>query len=152
MTHKKSLAVSALQRGTVIDHIPAKATFEVVKLLDLSQADTAVTIGNNLPSARLGLKGIIKVAQRIFSPEELGRIAIVAPTAVVNVIEDYEVVKKTPITLPDEITGLVKCTNPKCITCHEPMKTRFSVVLREPVVLRCRYCEHEYTGKGIELL
>lgn len=151
MTAKKELAVAALRRGTVIDHIPSGALFSAVRLLGLENMTGPMTIGCNLPSRRLGSKGIIKVADTVFDPETINRIAIIAPTAVVNVIEDYAVVSKQPVQLPDEVKGLVKCTNPKCVTCHEPMSTRFSVVSREPVVLRCRYCEHEYTGDGIVL-
>lgn len=149
---KKELAVAALKCGTVIDHIPSSALFHAVSLLGLDLCSSAVTIGNNLPSERLGKKGIIKVADTIFPAEVLGRIAIIAPSAVVNVIEDYEVKSKTPVSLPDHIVGLVKCTNPKCITNHEPIPSRFNVVNREPVTLRCRYCEHEYAGDAIELL
>lgn len=148
----KELAVAALKYGTVIDHIPSNALFKCVELLGLASCPKAVTIGNNLPSRHLGTKGIIKVADTVFAPEVINRIAIVAPTAVVNEIEDYEVVKKTRVELPDEVVGLVKCTNPKCVSCHEPMATRFNVVSREPVTLRCRYCEHEYAGDKIVLL
>jgi len=151
MTPKKELAVAALRYGTVIDHIPSSSLFKAVRLLGLEEFPSAVTVGNNLPSARLGKKGIIKVADTVFEPEVLNRIAIIAPSAVVNVIRDYEVVEKTPVTLPDEIRGLVRCTNPKCVSCHEPIVSRFTVVSREPVTLRCHYCEHEYSGNKIVL-
>ena len=151
MPAKKELAVAALRHGTVIDHIPASALFSAVHLLGLESMSQSVTVGNNLPSGRLGSKGIIKVADTTFDPDTLNRIAIIAPTAVVNVIEDYEVVSKQEVVLPEEVVDLVKCTNPKCVTCHEPMHSRFTVVSREPVILKCRYCEHEYTGNGITL-
>jgi len=151
MSAKKELAVAALRYGTVIDHIPVNSLFKAVHLLGLENFPTAVTVGNNLPSARIGKKGIIKVADTVFDPEVLGRIAIIAPSAVVNVIDEYEVVGKEPVVLPPHITGLVQCTNPKCVSCHEPIPSRFDVVSREPVVLRCHYCEHEYSGDKIVL-
>ena len=80
-TDKKELAVAALQNGTVIDHIPSGALFRAVRILGIEQLDTAVTIGNNLPSGRLGKKGIIKVADVEFPEDVLNRIAIIAPTA-----------------------------------------------------------------------
>ncbi len=147
----KELAVAALRRGTVIDHIPSHVLFKVVKLLGIEKLDKSVTIGNNLTSQRLGTKGIIKVADTFFPDEVINRIAILAPTAVVNIIEDYEVVKKEQVVVPDEIVDIVRCTNPKCISCNEPMKTRFTVVGRDPITLACRYCEHEFSGDGIEL-
>lgn len=149
---KKELAVAALRSGTVIDRIPADVLFKVVKLLGLHETDRAVTIGFNLPSASLGKKGIIKIADTRFSSSLLNRIAVIAPTAVINIIEDYEVVDKHQVCLPDEIVGIVRCPNAKCITRNEPMKSRFSVLSTEPTVLKCRYCEHEVEGGNIELL
>lgn len=150
---KKELAVAALKHGTVIDHIPSPAVFKAVKVLGLESTPHAVTVGMNLESARLGRKGIIKVADIEFDDNTLNRIALIAPTAVVNVIRDYEVVEKHPVTLPDTITGIVRCANPKCVTNNEPMKTKFDVVEREPnVIIRCRYCNHSVPGAEAKIL
>ena len=125
-TDKKELAVAALANGTVIDHIPAENLFKAVSLLHLDKCRTRMTIGNNLPS---GL------------PEAtINRIALIAPHARVNTIRDFEVVEKRQVELPDMIVGIVRCANPKCITNHEPMATRFDVVDRDNVTLRCCYC------------
>lgn len=145
-TTKKELAVAALRNGTVIDHIPPKALFKAVKILGIEGLDTQLTIGNNLQSHRYGAKGIIKVADTFFPEETLNRIALIAPTAVVNIIREYEVVEKRHVELPDEITGLVKCDNPKCITNNEPMATRFHVIDRDPVTIKCHYCLHTQTN------
>ncbi|MDE6301172.1 MAG: aspartate carbamoyltransferase regulatory subunit [Muribaculaceae bacterium] len=150
---KKELAVAALRRGTVIDHIPSSAVFKAVKILGLEDMPHAVTIGCNLASKKLGSKGIIKVSEHIFDKADLDRIALIAPTAVVNIIEDYNVVEKRPVSVPDTITGIVRCTNPKCITNNEPMATKFDVVAREPEIrIRCRYCNHTYTGSDAKIL
>lgn len=148
-TKNKELAVAALKNGTVIDHIPSNALFKAVSLLGIEKLDKSITIGNNLESKRYGTKGIIKVADTIFPEDTLNRIAIIAPSAVINTIKDYEVVSKEPVTLPDTIVGLVRCNNPKCITRNEPMKTRFEVIDRKNVVLKCHYCEHEVSGDSI---
>ena len=150
---KKELAVAALRHGTVIDHIPSSAVFQAVKILGLEQSPHAVTIGCNLASKKLGTKGIIKVADQVFDADTLNRIALIAPTAVVNTISDYEVVDKHPVALPEEIVGIVRCANPKCITNNEPMRTKFDVVEREPqVVIRCRYCNHTVKGSDAKIL
>ena len=141
---KTELAVAALRNGTVIDHIPSEAVFAVVKILGLESATTAVTIGCRLQSAKLGTKGIIKVADVEYDADTLNRIALIAPNAVLNIIRDYEVVEKRPVRLPDVVEGIVRCDNPKCITNHEPMRTRFDVVERDPVVIR--YCNHSVCG------
>lgn len=151
-TPKTELAVAALRHGTVIDHIPSEALFDAVKILGLENSPHAVTIGYNLPSVKLGTKGIIKVADIEFDAATLNRIALIAPTAVVNVIRDYQVVEKHPVSLPDVVEGIVRCANPKCITNHEPMVTRFDVVRRSPVLIRCRYCNHSVDGKAAKIL
>ena len=142
MEKKKELAVAALKNGTVIDHIPSEQLFRAVKILGIEKLDTHVTIGNNLYSHRLGKKGIIKVADVFFPEAVLNRIALIAPTANINIIHDYVVTEKHPVELPDHIVGIVKCGNPKCITNNEPMKTRFEVVDRQDVTIRCHYCGH----------
>lgn len=142
MEKKKELAVAALKNGTVIDHIPSEQLFRAVKILGIEKLDTHVTIGNNLDSHRLGKKGIIKVADVFFPEAVLNRIALIAPTANINIIHDYVVTEKHPVELPEHIVGIVKCGNPKCITNNEPMKTRFEVVDRKDVTIRCHYCGH----------
>lgn len=137
---KQELAVAALRNGTVIDRIPSVSLFKAVKILGIENLGGAVTIGNNLDSKKLGKKGIIKVADVFFPEATLNRIALIAPSAVVNIIRDYEVVEKFPVTLPDTIVGIVKCGNPKCITNNEPMRTRFHVIDRENVTISCHYC------------
>lgn len=148
---KKELAVAALRNGTVIDHIPADALFKVVRILGLENTSNLVTIGNNLPGSRMGTKGIIKIADVVYKQDVINRIAVIAPTAVINIIEDYDVVSKSQVSLPDEVIDIVRCNNPKCITCNEPMKTRFEIVSAHPVVLKCRYCEHEVSGEAITI-
>lgn len=150
--NKTELAVAALCNGTVIDRIPSNSLFKAVELLGIADMANAVTIGNNLDSAKLGKKGIIKVADVEFDQAVLSRIALLAPNAVVNTIRDFSVVDKHEVVLPDEIVGIVRCGNPKCISNHEPMPTRFAVISREPVEIRCQYCNHSVAGDKAQLL
>ncbi|MCH5221877.1 MAG: aspartate carbamoyltransferase regulatory subunit [Muribaculaceae bacterium] len=151
-SNKKELAVAALRNGTVVDHIPSHALFRAVKILGIENMGTSVTIGNNLSSKRIGSKGIIKVAEVEFAEDVLNRIAIIAPSAMVNIIRDYEVAEKRCVTLPDTLVGIVKCGNPKCISNNEPMPTRFNVVDRDKVTLRCHYCNHSFDGTEAEII
>lgn len=139
---KKEMAVAALKAGTVIDRVPCDVLFKAVKILGIEKMTSNVTIGNNLSSKCLGKKGIIKVADVEFPEDVLNRIALIAPKAKINIIRDYEVAEKHCVSLPDEIVGIVKCNNPKCITNNEPMRTRFAVVDRDDVTIRCHYCGH----------
>lgn len=147
----KELAVAALKNGTVIDHIPADSLFQVVKLLGVENLESSVTIGYNLDSKKLGKKGIIKIADVFYPEETVNRLAIIAPNANVNEIHNYQVVKKFTVALPDEIVGIVKCNNPKCITNNEPMKTKFHVVDRKNGIICCHYCERTVNKKEVEL-
>ncbi len=149
---KKELQVAALENGTVIDHIPSEKLFTVVSLLGLKQMSNNITIGFNLESKKLGKKGIIKIADKFFTDDEINRIAVVAPNVKLNIIRNYEVVEKRELTLPDELRGIVKCANPKCITNNEPMATRFHVIDKEKCIIKCHYCEKEQERKDITLL
>lgn len=150
--YEKELQVKALKNGTVIDHIPSDKLFKVVSLLQLDSVKNQITIGNNLNSKLMDRKGIIKISDRYYKDEEISRIALIAPTAKINIIRDFEVVEKKILVLPDSFTGIVKCPNPKCITNNEPMKTKFEVLSKDPIVLRCPYCEREILQEDIQLL
>jgi len=141
MEAKKELKVNAIKNGTVIDHIPSQNLFKVINILGLNNIDQQLTFGFNLESQKFGKKAIIKVAEIFFKDEDLNKISLVAPDAKLNIIRDYEVVEKRVVMIPDEITGIAKCMNPKCISNNEEMTTRFDVVQKRPVALKCRYCE-----------
>ena len=135
---KKQLMVAAIENGTVIDHIPAQKLFAVVNLLHLDRMTSAVTIGYNLPSEGMGTKSIIKMADKFFTDEELDQLAVICPDLTLCIIRDYEIVEKRTVTLPQELRGIVKCTNPKCITNNEPMLTHFHTDANQH--LKCHYC------------
>ena len=133
---KQELQVAALENGTVIDHIPSENLFTVVSLLGLEHMNNNITIGFNLKSGKLGTKGIIKIADKFFCDDEINRIAV----------------EKREVSLPEELRGIVKCANPKCITNNEPMATLFHVVDKENCVIRCHYCEKEQNRNEIEII
>ena len=140
---KNEIMVTAIENGTVIDHIPAEKTYEVLQLLHLNELTTPVTVGCNLRSKKIGRKGIIKVADKFFTDEEISRLSVLAPNVVLNIIKDYEVVEKKTVTTPDLLRGIVKCNNPKCITNNEPMNTLFSVTDAEKGTILFHYCNKE---------
>ena len=146
---KRELQVAALENGTAIDHIPPSQLFKVAKLLGLENMDNTITIGNNFQSKKMGCKGVIKISNKFFEEDEINRIALIAPKVILNIIRDYEVVEKKTVTLPDELVGLVKCNNPKCITYNEPMPSRFEVIDKEKGTIKCRYCERKINKEDI---
>ncbi|MBO4774851.1 MAG: aspartate carbamoyltransferase regulatory subunit [Bacteroidales bacterium] len=138
---KKELVVSAIENGTVIDHIPSDKLFQVIRILHLESCTDQVLFGNNLESQKLGKKAIIKIQNKFFETDEINKIAIVCPTATLTIIQDYEVVEKRVPTLPYEFEGIVKCYNPKCITNHEQVTPKFRVLDSQEIKLQCHYCQ-----------
>jgi aspartate carbamoyltransferase regulatory subunit len=138
----KELRVSKIKDGTVIDHIRGGFALDVVKILGITGKERRImTIAINVPSKQFGSKDIIKIEGKAFSPQEVNRIALVAPHASINIVRDYLVVKKLEVKLPAEIEGIIKCTNPCCITnSNEPVASRFFVKNEEPLLLKCHYC------------
>ena len=105
------MLVAAIENGTVIDHIPSEKTYQVAQLLGLQNLETPVTIGYNLLSKKLGKKGIIKIADKFFTDEEISRLSVVAPNIVLNIIHDYEVVERMLWPYGKKLMSLLKETH-----------------------------------------
>ena len=90
MEKRKELIVSAIENGTVIDHIPADKVFQVVKILGLDKVTNPVYFGTNVESKKYGTKGFVKIADKYFEPEDVNKIALVAPTASIIEIKGFE--------------------------------------------------------------
>ena len=141
---KLELKIRAIENGTVIDHITANKALHILKILELPDTETKnVTIAMNVSSNEIGRKDILKIENRELDHEELNQIALIAPKATINIIRDYKPIKTDKIVLPEKITSIIKCTNPKCITNNknEPITPIFNVVTNYPPVVRCHYCE-----------
>ena len=141
LNKKLKLKVSAINNGTVIDHIPSENLFKVISILGLQKVKTQITFGANFESEKLGSKAIIKLSDVFFEDDEINKISLIAKNANLNIIRDYEVVEKRLVEVPDKIVGIVKCFNPKCITNNEEITTRFTVISKNPIDLKCKYCE-----------
>ncbi len=140
--NKSTLSVAAIKNGTVIDHITAGQGLSIVNLLGLSQNHQQVTIGLNLPSKNMGYKDLVKVEGQELTKNDVDRVAILAPTATINIIKGYDVTKKFTVTVPGKIEGLFACPNPVCITNHEAMTTIFATIQnKKDLQLRCEFCE-----------
>lgn len=147
---RKELVVSALENGTVLDHIPAENVYKALDILDLKGIGNQITIGINLTSKLFGKKGIIKIEDKFFKDEELNKLALIAPKATVNVIRDFKVVEKKKLVMPEEIHGIAKCRNPKCVTNHQPISTWFKTIEEgNEISLLCHYCEKITDSKHI---
>jgi aspartate carbamoyltransferase regulatory subunit len=146
------LKVSAIENGTVIDHIPSDKVFQVIRILNLSEFDNQIFLGTNLESKKYGKKGIVKVSNKFFNPGDINKIALVAPTATLIIIRNYKVVEKKQVEVPGNIEKIVKCFNPNCITNHENISTRFTVIDKIDLKLKCHYCEKITAKDNISFL
>ncbi|MGK3128530.1 aspartate carbamoyltransferase regulatory subunit [Pantoea sp. C8B4] len=145
MTHDNKLQVEAIKRGTVIDHIPAQVGFKLLSLFRLTETDQRITIGLNLPSGEMGRKDLIKIENTFLTDDQINQLAVYAPHATVNRIDEYEVVAKIAPTLPDRVERVLTCPNSNCISRSEPVCSSFAVKKRDDDVhLKCKYCEKEF--------
>ena len=149
---KKELSISAIKDGTVIDHIPSNATLKVADILDLRGIKGIISIASNLTSKKMGKKGIIKISGKDLTKEEVDKIAVIAPNATVNIVKDYNVKNKIKVEVPSIINKIIKCSNPNCITNNEEISTKFYVLRKEPLRVKCHYCERNMEKEDITLL
>ena len=152
MKEQKKLQVTAIKNGTVIDHIPSKNLFKVIKILNLNFLEDTVTFGANLDSAKLGKKAIIKMSNKYFDDDEINKLILVAPQAPLNIIKDYQVIEKKQVKVPATIHGIAKCVNPKCVTNNEEVVTKFKVLYNNNVDLKCHYCDKITDQDHIEII
>ncbi|MDN3608266.1 aspartate carbamoyltransferase regulatory subunit [Vibrio ostreicida] len=146
MTKDSQLQVEAIKNGTVIDHIPAQIGIKVLKLFSMDKSAQRVTVGLNLPSSALGHKDLLKIENVFISKEQASKLALYAPHATVNQIENYEVVKKLALDLPEQITSVFECPNSNCITHDEPVESSFQISEKNnDIRLRCKYCEKVFS-------
>ena len=148
------LRVTPIGNGTVIDHIPPGQALNVLKILGIDRTTEAtISVLMNVSSRRSGKKDIVKVEDRELNEEEVNKISLIAPGATINIIRDRRVVEKYTVDMPDLIVGVVRCPNPSCISnTSEPIKSQILVKSKNPVVLRCVYCEQAIAEKIADYL
>ena len=140
----KELKVQPIRNGTVIDHITAGQAVNVLRILHLPRRGwtSTITAAMNVPSAD-GRKDIVKIEDRELDSDEVNRIALIAPSATINIVREYELVSKTRVELPDKVQGIVRCPNNACVTNHQPIQTAFTIQTKQPLHLRCAYCDRD---------
>ena len=134
------MTIDSIKNGIVIDHIAAGKAMELYTILGLGELDCTVAILKNVVSGKLGRKDIIKIDRELDLDWDI--IGYVDPNITVNMIKDGERVEKRLLKLPDTITGVIRCKNPRCITSVEQeLPQVFRLTDRANRVYRCRYCE-----------
>lgn len=132
--------IDSIQNGVVIDHITAGRGMRLYELLHLDDLDCSVAIIKNVTSKKMMKKDIIKIDSKAHINMEV--IGFVDPQATVNIIRDGELVRKRCIDMPLELTNVIRCMNPRCITTTEQeLDHVFRLTDKENKIYRCIYCE-----------
>ena len=138
------LNISGIHEGFVLDHIQAGMSFQIYHDLKLDKLDCTVAIIKNAKSNKMGKKDIIKVECPL-EALDLDILGFIDHNITVNVVKGDRIVEKKPLTLPSEVTNVIKCKNPRCITSIEQELDQV-FLLTDPLkeVYRCKYCEEKY--------
>ena len=132
--------IDSIQNGIVIDHITAGQAMTLYELLGLGELDCSVALIRNASSVKTGKKDIIKIDADI--PVNLDVIGYVDPGATVNIIKDGKLVEKKTLALPQTLTNVIHCKNPRCITSVEQeLPHVFRLTNPKEKIYRCIYCE-----------
>ncbi|MGC8812067.1 MAG: aspartate carbamoyltransferase regulatory subunit [Candidatus Aenigmatarchaeota archaeon] len=148
---EKELLVRKIENGTVIDHIPSGFGLKVASLLNLEKSHSTSVILMNVNSKKLGKKDVVKIENRELTQREVSKIALMAPSATLNIIRNWKVVDKRKISLPEILEEVIKCPNKNCITNYEEIKSKFIVEEKEPLKLRCYFCERVFAREELPI-
>ena len=143
--------VPAIKDGSVIDHIPSRDTFRIIRILNPQEFINPISVTLNLDSDKIGKKGVIKIDDRFLTKDEVDKISILAPNATVSIIRNYKIEKKIQVKIPKEFTGILICSNPMCVTNKVEVVTKFKVIRNNPLELKCRYCERVYGKDDLDI-
>ena len=145
---KNTLNVSGISEGFVLDHIQAGKSMDIYHYLRLDKLDCCVAIIKNARSNKMGKKDIMKIECPI-DIIDLDILGFIDHNITINIIQNDKVVEKKRLELPKEITNVIKCKNPRCITSIEQeLEHVFVLTDPEKEVYRCKYCEEKYDRKN----
>ena len=134
--------IDSIKNGIVIDHIKAGLSMDIFAFLNLEELDASVKILRKVPSTKMGKKDVIKIDSEL--DVDLNALGYIDPDISINIIKDGKVVDKYYPTLPETMTNILKCKNPRCITTTEQeLEQVFHLTDAEKKVYRCMYCESE---------
>ena len=140
MKEVAEMIIDSIKNGIVIDHITAGKGMELYNILGLGESNYTVALLQNVVSTKFGRKDIIKIDGVTEIDWDL--VGYVDPNITVNIIRDGESVEKRQLNLPETITNVIRCKNPRCITSVEQeLQQVFKLTDREKRVYRCLYCE-----------
>ena len=142
---EEKLKIDKISKGTVIDHIDAGYALTILNLTGIDESKDLMTIGVNVLSKKYSTKDIIKIENVFLNETQMQQISILSPNATISLIENYKVIEKKKVKLPQIIKKLILCENQTCISnSDEPIDTEFLVLEEKPLKIQCIYCERIY--------
>jgi aspartate carbamoyltransferase regulatory subunit len=152
---KDKLIVSKIENGTVIDRIPPGKALRVLEVLGIdANYPYTVALAIRVASKKLSLKDVVKIKGKELTEKDIHKLSFIAPGATVNIIQSFEVQKKVELEIPEHVEEFIKCLNPNCVSnSNEPITSSFDIISKEPLILRCIYCdrviEDEYLSRKL---
>ncbi|TKJ21916.1 MAG: aspartate carbamoyltransferase regulatory subunit [Promethearchaeota archaeon Loki_b32] len=142
---EEKLKIDKISKGSVIDHIDAGYALTILNLTGIDESKNLMTIGVNVSSKKYTTKDIIKIENVFLNETQMQQISILSPNATISLIENYKVIEKKKVKLPQIIKKLILCINQTCISnSDEPIDTEFLVLEEKPLKIQCVYCERIY--------
>lgn len=134
------MRIDSIVNGIVLDHITAGKVMEVYDALELDELDCSIAILKNVKSTKMGRKDILKIDNDF--DVDVDVLGYIDPSITISIIRDGKTVEKKHMQLPDRITNVEKCKNPRCITSIEQdLDQCFYLANREKRIYRCLYCD-----------
>jgi aspartate carbamoyltransferase regulatory subunit len=142
---EEKLKIDKIRKGTVIDHIDAGYALTILNLTGLDESPNLMTIGVNVSSKKYNKKDIIKIEGVFLNEIQMQQISILSPNATISLIDNYKVIEKKKVKIPQIIERLILCQNKTCISnSGEPIETEFLVLEEKPLKIQCVYCNRNY--------
>jgi aspartate carbamoyltransferase regulatory subunit len=149
---KEKRKIDPIERGIVIDHIPAGKVWEIVDILGVrNYSEGKVSIGEGYESSKCGKKGILKIEGKHLSPLQLNLIALVSEDISVSFISGGNVNEKFKVKIPESLVGLVVCPNSNCISNYQQENVPSKIHYNPDIGFSCHYCEREFDKEQLEI-
>ncbi len=136
--------IGYIENGVNIDHIPQGNAWYIIKILGLDKSSAQVGIGLNLPSKKLGYKDLIKIENHFISQNALDSISTFCVGSTLSVIQDFKVIEKKTLTLPEEINNIIICPNNRCVSRLHTSKFYSAINHNHKIYVKCHYCEQSF--------